>query len=196
MIVLTILVFVVSIFHGMIAAGSGLKETNRQNAIAAEGARVAIEAMRDSDFREVFALYNADAADDPGGAGTAPGRRFAVAGLEPVPGAPGGMQGEIVFPALEVEAGAGGLGGLVEGLVGGLGLGGAGGQLEWCLLEVFEDAELGMPRDLNGDSIIDDLDHSKDYIILPVRVRVEWQGNHGVRSLELFSMLVDFEVGS
>lgn len=194
MIVLTILVFVVSIFHGMIAAGSGLQETNRQNSIAAEAARVMVENMRNRDFREVYALYNADASDDPGGAGTAPGHRFAVTGLETAPGAPDGMHGEISFPAQEQQD-LSGQGGVVEQPVGGGGAGGA-APTEWRLLETLQDDELGLPRDLNGDSIIDDLDHADDYIILPVRVRVEWEGNHGVRSLELFTMLVDFEVGS
>lgn len=210
MIVLTILVFVVSVFHGIIVAGSGLQETNRQNAIAAEGARIVVERMRNEDFRDVFALFNADPEDDPDGPGTGFGHRFAVEGLRPVEGSPDGLHGEIVFPALLVEvddeAGEGGAtgGGTVGGsLLGGGTTGGlqllGGAQTatvwEWHLLETFEDERLGMPRDLNGDSIIDDLDHSQDYIILPVRVRVEWQGNHGSRSLEICTMLVDFEVG-
>jgi len=191
MIVLSILVFVVSVFHGMILANQGLRETNRQNAIAAEAARVIVEEMRSQDFRQVYALYDSDPSNDPGGAGTAPGSRFAVSGLRPLASSPDGLQGEVVFPSKLVvvpqtnataqEVGTGGTTTTTT--------------TEWRLLETYEDEGLGMPRDLNGDSIIDDLDHSQDYIILPVRVRVEWQGNHGSRSLEISTMLVDFEVG-
>jgi len=45
--------------------------------------------------------------------------------------------------------------------------------------QLREDSELkalGLPRDLNGDGAIDSGDHSADYILLPVLVRVEWTG--------------------
>jgi hypothetical protein len=32
-----------------------------------------------------------------------------------------------------------------------------------------------MPRDLNGDGVVDALDHSVDRILLPVKVTVEWK---------------------
>ena len=47
------------------------------------------------------------------------------------------------------------------------------------LREDFVDRELGMPRDLNGDGVIDARNHASDYIILPVRVRVRWTGRSG-----------------
>ena len=49
-----------------------------------------------------------------------------------------------------------------------------------------------MPRDLSGDSIIDDLDHSQDFIILPLTVRLEWRGSFGPRTYEIQTMLADF----
>ena len=49
--------------------------------------------------------------------------------------------------------------------------------------------ELGMPRDLNGDGSIDSADHSKDYRILPLLVRVQWVGFHGARTVEVAAAL-------
>ncbi|MFT7676333.1 MAG: prepilin-type N-terminal cleavage/methylation domain-containing protein [Planctomycetota bacterium] len=45
--------------------------------------------------------------------------------------------------------------------------------------ELREDAdmpELGFPRDLNVDGVIDNLDHGTDYALLPVIVRISWSG--------------------
>jgi len=46
-----------------------------------------------------------------------------------------------------------------------------GGQLR----EDVNDDSLTMPRDLNGDGVVDALDHSVDRILLPVKVTVEWK---------------------
>ncbi len=52
---------------------------------------------------------------------------------------------------------------------------------------------LGMPRDLNGDSIIDGRDHGRDYLILPVQIRVEWESATGPRAIDLYTMLTRFK---
>jgi len=64
---------------------------------------------------------------------------------------------------------------------------------ELWVCEDTVDADLGMPRDLNGDSVVDDQNHADDYIILPVRVVIRWQGMFGERSLRVVTMLTDFE---
>lgn len=51
---------------------------------------------------------------------------------------------------------------------------------------------LGLPRDLNADGVIDSEDHSDDYVILPVRVRLEWQGARGDGYLEYQTLLSGF----
>lgn len=92
----------------------------------------------------------------------APGNSFSVRGLTPRQNDPDGMVGEVIFP-------------------------GNGFQVR----EDFVDRELGMPRDLNGDGDIDALDHSADYQILPVRVRVVWRGSKGNdRVVEIVTQLV------
>lgn len=65
---------------------------------------------------------------------------------------------------------------------------GNGGELR----EDVVDRDLGMPRDLNGDGVIDGEDHSDDYIVLPVRVRVRWQGRSGRVERSLVHVLAEF----
>ena len=117
--------------------------------------------MRAQPFDQVYALYNADPADDPLGPGTAPGAGFAVPGLSAVPGDADGLVGLVVFPEV-------------------------GGELR----EDSADADLGMPRDLDLDGAVDDVDHSGNYGVLPVLVRVEWRGKGPARRLDLFTTLM------
>jgi len=180
---LTIVLVVVSIFSRMVVATSGLRSANRENAIAAEAARVVLERMRNQDFRKLFRLYNDVPGDDPGGAGSAPGHRFAVEGLEPLPTSQDDLVGEIFLPAALLPPY------VDESLITGQ------PPVLPDKLQVREDLELpqlGMPRDLNGDSIIDKYDHAKDYTLLPVRIRIEWKGRAGPREFELYTMLGNF----
>jgi type II secretory pathway pseudopilin PulG len=137
-------------FAQSIAATSLTAETNRRTALASQAARRTLEQLKGTAFDEVFATFNTDTNDDPGGKGTAPGRDFDVAGLDPLPGDADGRVGRILFPVT-----AGGVG---------------------FLREDVNNPALGMPRDLNGDGLIDGLNHSSDYQILPVIVEIEWQG--------------------
>ena len=73
-----------------------------------------------------------------------------------MPGDPDGLAGEIIFPV-------------------------AGGELR----EDLVDAELGFPRDLDGDGI-DGQAHNGDYEILPILIRVRWTGQLGERTFDLY----------
>ncbi len=67
------------------------------------------------------------------------------------------------------------------------------GELIFPVAEGAEGPELREDiagRDLNADGVIDTEDHSNDYVILPVTVRVEWKGTRGTRQIELHSLLV------
>jgi hypothetical protein len=57
------------------------------------------------------------------------------------------------------------------------------------LREDVVDAGLGMPRDLDGDGVIDGADHEANYTLLPIRVRVQWRGVSGVRTFDLETVL-------
>jgi hypothetical protein len=90
---------------------------------------------------------------------------FDVTGLIPVSGAPAGKPGQICFPG-STQASPN------------------------TLLENVTDTNLGMPRDLNGDGVIDGNNHAADYKILPVTVRVQWQSKNGPQIYQLHTILV------
>lgn len=91
---------------------------------------------------------------------------FAVGGIDPLDGDADGMPGQIQFPTIDVA-------GVVQ------------------LREDVNDPSLGMPRDLDGLNGIDNLDHSADAQVLPVRVRVQWQSvAGGTRTFDLETVLV------
>lgn len=163
---LSILAMALLGFTRVVIAAMQALRTDREVTLARQAARQVLERMQGEEFAEIFALYNADPNDDPGGAATGPGNWVQVFGLPPRPGAPAGAVGEILFPTQ---------------LVGGV------PQLR----EDVVDAALGMPRDLNGDGIIDGADRSGDYQILPVRVRFQWRGASGNSSFEFKTVLMD-----
>ncbi len=134
---------------------------------ASQAVRTVLERMRNEKLRDIFPLYNSDPLDDPGGAGTAPGNRFGVDGFDPLETAVDGLVGTISFPTITPE-----------------------GEVAQ-LREDTVDEDLGLPRDLNGDSIIDDLDHSSDYVLLPIKVEVDWLGRYGQRHVEFFTMFAE-----
>ena len=156
MVVLTISVFMLT---STISSSLGQSATKYERGLASDAARNLFEEMRNTAFAQLYARYNSDPSDDPGGPGTAPGNKFSVAGLTPVPGDPDGFVGEVLMP-------------------------GAGPALR----EDANNPTLGLPRDLNGDAMIDDKDHAGNYIVLPVGVRIEWKGKSGKQSLTLFTL--------
>jgi len=125
--------------------------------IALDAALSVMESLRAADPQEVCVRYRQTTLDDPA-AGASPGRYFAVPGLTLRNGDPDGFVGEVIFP-------------------------GDGFQL----LEGGLDLELGLPRDLNADGLIDAVDHSLDYTILPARIRIEWSGQGGFQRVEMYT---------
>ncbi len=100
-VVMAILTVAAGIFAQTMSAASRMDPLTQENNLAVEGARVVLERMKASDFDQIYALYNADPADDPGGAGTAPGNTFAIPGL--APSTVGGFVGRIEFPSIGNE---------------------------------------------------------------------------------------------
>src|SRR5262245_10659046 len=147
-------------FSRALTGSLALGAQNRETALATAAAQGLVETLYATDIGRVFALYNDDPDDDPDGAGTAPGARFAAAGLVARPG-DDGWQGRIFFPT--------------------------GNPAE--LREDLDDPELRMPLDLDLDGVVDDADHSGDYRILPVMVRVAWQDGRAERELEVTTIL-------
>lgn len=153
-------------------AGYGLRGLAREEALATSAAQSALETMRSTEFRSISLQFDADPFNDLGGPGTAHGAAFDVKGLDPVPGDDDGRVGEIILPVVNV---------------------GTEVAQVFELREDLGDAEIGMPRDLNGDAIIDSEDHRDDAAILPVLVRIRWLGNNGRRELEFFSAIAEVE---
>ena len=148
---------------GSIVASDELQNVNRETALAEAGARGMIETLHGVAFAEVFARYDSYAGDNPV-IGTSPGPNFAVRGLQAAPGDADGLPGEILFPTTTVA-------GVPQ------------------LREDMTFTSLGMPRDLNADNRVDNLNHANDYKVLPVRVRVHWAGGTGVRTLDAETVL-------
>jgi hypothetical protein len=161
-VVMFVMTTAVSMLAGTMISTGRLGPLRRERALASDGARTMLETLRNATFAERFALYNADPADDPGGAGTAPGCHFDIEGLTPLDDDPDGHVGRVRFAADAAP-----------------------------LREDAEDEDLGFPRDLNADGFVDGDDHAGDYIILPVAVEVAWQGASGPMRLTIQAMFAD-----
>ena len=171
LLVMSVVMIALSVLSQSMGTAIKLTGVNRETALAVDGVQEMVELLDGSDqFATLFALYNDEPNDDPGVVGSAPGSGFVVDGLHPADDDPDGFVGEIVFPA---ELGPSGL----------------------ELHEIVDDAELtalfGMPRDLDGSGAPDVNDHSGDYQLLPVAVRVRWKGATGVRELQILTLLAD-----
>ena len=154
-----LLTVVVGFCYGL-ASSTSLGRATREQGIAREAARAQLEELRGTEFSEVLARYDAAVDDDPPG-GASPGANFDVRGLAPRPDDPDGHVGEIQFPLDE------------------------NGELR----EDLDLTRLGMPHDLTGDGELDDEDHSLDYRVLPVLVRVQWRGSSGDAAFEIVTIL-------
>jgi len=162
LIALAVSVIALGGFVRSLASSQEASEHDRQLGLASEAGRQAMERLKGAAFDAVYSMYNADASDDGGGA--VPGPAFDVDGLDPLPDDADGAVGRVAFP---------------EMLVGG----------DWMLREDTVDPRIGMPRDLNADGVIDAVDHSDDYRLLPVLVRVEWMSGSGPCRVEFKTVL-------
>lgn len=161
-----VMVVALSALVSSLVASSGMHRVSSETAIAQRAAVQLLEQMQGAPFEQIYRAYNASAADDGGLTIAPPGANFAVAGLDALPGDADGMCGEVQFPDVDVA-------GVPQ------------------LREDAVDGDLGMPRDVDLDGVVDVADHSTDYVLLPVRILVRWRGVSGVRELELESVLCE-----
>lgn len=168
MVAIVILTVSVYILSSTVTAAIGHSHVKEERTRAVDAAWNVLEQMRAEPFEELFARYNSDPGDDPGGSGTAPGAHFDVPGLDPQEADEDGLPGEVILPEATSRDGS----------------------------QLREDLELGrlsLPRDLNGDLLVDGLDHAEDYIVLPVTVRIAWEGATGRREFEMTTMFAKLE---
>ena len=159
----SVFVTAVMLTMGSILSSMGVGSLTRESAIATEAAQKVLEEMRQQEFTQLFVLYNSDPADDPYGAGSAPGSTFEVDGLSARSDDGDGFVGEVQLPVLAASP---------------------------ALLREDLEQPLGA-LDLNGDGAIDALDHAADYAILPVRVTVRWSGAGGDSEVQLVTLFSD-----
>jgi type II secretory pathway pseudopilin PulG len=163
---LSVLITVLTGFSQALVSSMVASRAARETAVATEAARSVMESLQATDFASVFQANNSVAGDDPGGV-TLRLAGFEVEGLPPRPEDADGMCGEILFPE----------------------------QVVWGSSQLREDivnSVLNMPRDLNGDGVLDGADHSGDYQILPVVVRVDWRGAAGNSRVQFRTILANY----
>ncbi len=153
-------------FIQVLVASSRAERKNNELARATQAARQTLESIDAEAFGQAFRRFNDTGDDDPGGANTAPGKHFAIEGLSALPGDADGFAGEVIFPTLP--------------------------NAPESLREDIASTELGMPRDLNGDNVIDAANHATDYWMLPVIVRVRWRSASGPGVYELKSVIGNY----
>ena len=97
MVALLVLTVAVQILSSTVTASISYTRVKRERAAAVVAATNVIETMHSLPFYDLFATYNGSPDDDPDGPDTAPGARFEVHGLTPLPGEE--FVGRIEFPA-------------------------------------------------------------------------------------------------
>ncbi|MFT4538543.1 MAG: type II secretory pathway pseudopilin PulG [Planctomycetota bacterium] len=159
----SVLVTAVLLTMGSILSSIGANAITRESAVASAAAQTMLEELRQEEFTDLFVLYNADPSDDPNGSGTAPGNSFDVDGLTARAGDLDGAVGEIIFPATDVSP---------------------------AVLRENLDDPFGS-LDLSGDGVVDGLDHSEDYVLLPVQINVIWSGAGGDGETQLITLVAN-----
>jgi len=157
---LFILAIALGTLVGSIFYALRLEEVNAETVAASQMARAILEDLNTTNFADVYASYNSTPADDPDP------KHDCLADLQVHErllqfGGKGEPTVSVVFPNDKL------------------------GQLR----EDLDDKSLGMPRDLNGDALTDSADHSGDYVILPLTLRLAWEGITGPRTLEMSTLL-------
>jgi type II secretory pathway pseudopilin PulG len=147
----------------VIAQSVRLTAINQETVRARQASNMMLEEIRSLPFSEVYSMVRASGTESEMSDYMLNGETFEVPTIG-LPTVSGGMTGHIEFPT-------------------------SGSGLDLC--ESTVDASLGMPMDLNGDGEIDDEGHAADYVLLPVRIRVEWEGIAGARQVEIYTVLRD-----
>lgn len=213
LVVIGILVLASSFFLEILVSTARVRRLTHERALAADAAWAVLERMRHEPFEELFARFNPDPGDDPDGKASAPGNRFRVTGLKPLPDAVDETVGEVVLPCLPRDEGE--LKKKQEekeqrqrkedkrkevaepGVrIANVFFPARSDFGDYQLREDYDDLALGMPRDLDGDNVIDDQDHARDYVRLPVCVRVVWEGPNGLTRIQVYTMFAANDAGS
>lgn len=149
---------------GFIDSSSQARKSAQSNRVARDQLAIGYERLTGLPFEEVFSRYNGTTSDDPG-TGSSPGSVVPVS-----TGSFGWTSGEGAPPVLTVELPTT-------------------NAAPGVLREDLNLPELGLPRDLNLDGVIDSSDHSADYQTLPVLLTIRWTERGEMRQLEQLYLL-------
>jgi type II secretory pathway pseudopilin PulG len=148
-------------FSRMLLSSHMASSTTHEATLAKEAARSMVEVLQATALEDIYPSYNANPADDPGVAGSAPGAGFAVRGLDAPQDDADGLPGLILFP----EQGG-------------------------VLSELAVKPQYGWPMDMDRDGDDNGTaDVSDGYRLLPVVVRVEWRGSGGDGKVEFMTVI-------
>lgn len=175
MISMTVISVAVVGVMGSITSSASLADSNRETSVAYRAAQRTIEQIQGSTFEEVWALYNDDPGDDPIGP-AAPGADFDIPGLSPQAGDADGRVGHISFP---ISLGGGPGITLID-------------DLSEPNYDLRSDRPTRMSKTYPDNTDVSDavgIDPSRGYLLLPVRVQVEWTGATGDRSITVETVL-------
>ena len=150
-------------FTQALVSASRAQTMAREQTQALEACRRQIEVIKTETLRDRFREYNSAGSDDVDGNGRGPGPSFVVTGLSAADGDTDGIVGEVVFPTV---SGA-----------------------PTILREDLNMPELGLPLDLDSDGVIDATNHSSDYELLPILVRVRWRSAAGEAQVQMQCIL-------
>ena len=162
-------VLTVSLFGLVSAMTYAVKQSTftAELSIAQDAAQAKIEEIQTYDLRDIYALYDADASNDPAGL-TAPGATFAVAGLSPRAGQT--SCGRVIFPPVAGTP--------------------PNTTMDETPTPTTATAELGFPMDLDADGDAGDAVATTKLVRCPVKVRVEWRGAIGDAELEVCALVI------
>jgi len=162
-------------------SSNSLEKENRETAMGTAAARTAMEEISAIAFEDVFSMFNDDPMDDPEGPYTAPGGTVELSSTSTYEAYPSGMYavqiGSEPQPSTEFLAERADLNMTVQIIFPTL----ANGTLSESAPALFE----GMPTDLDGDGKYTTGTVELDYKILPVVVRVTWQGVRGTKTISI-----------
>jgi prepilin-type N-terminal cleavage/methylation domain-containing protein len=169
---LPIVLVALGMFLQMLTAGLGVRNSSSETWAASCAAQDVLERMRNTEFRDLFQQFNADPMDDIAGPGTAHGHLFAAVGLKAAKPDENEFVGEVVLPFVNAGTNVAPM---------------------WQVREDHVNADLGLPRDLNSDNLVDSLNHVADFSVLPILIRVRWQGRWGPRTFTLSTVLSEVQ---
>jgi len=175
-------------------ASTRLEAETRAVAVAVELTRDVLEELQATPLDEVVARWNDDAADDPGGAGSARGASFVLDTWRAVGESHGrngldhGKGKKLGLDDAEVAGGKEALPGQMKCEVRMPTWKNGAGVAQ--LTENSDLPEFGLPADLNGDGTIDSTNRIASFHVLPIVIRMEWPtSDGGTRTLDFAAVL-------